>query len=598
MNQRIRKKEKVKHRIAYMGSKGWGFITLEDIPVGGLVGEYIGEVLNDEEKKRRLKEDYIRNQNFYLLELGGNLCLDATRKGAVTRFINHSCNPNARTEKWRVDGNLRIAIIAIKKIPAGTEVSFDYQYERAGSKKQQCYCGEPNCRGSLGAKVPKRGSVEFVDLGRDESLVDQSFIDAAPAPIEEVDDFYDPMKEFVAQTRCIFDGPDGCSGSESAVRREDSDEMKQRSNDSTRSGGGMGDSGGVQSSPPRKRHRHPGRRHKPPGSRILRSDSRKTNSDKTGSLEENNDAGSNDPGSSLNDGGGGVNKSESEQFSDSDKRADGQEQDTYSEGDEKQEDHTYRKNSEELPLFLNRNLEFVRKHLAMELHFELDLKYGDKSVERFTCLNDQVLFNLPLSEVFQAENHVSEDSFTDLQDAAGETPGNDPYDDKSEQRCEPSVEDDTNAVDDDNNDSNSNDLSLESDETIKHSVRVLRVLVLRDLLKIMKNLGKVKKHGSKDIMPWSDLEKGKIPLKGWPLKGRPSYRQFQRLTREEMVSVYRSLPRMFAWNKPSSAVKQESAVRGNERVEEHAVPKKPCVQPTLKLRLELPAKKGVSKSSS
>merc|ERR1712032_1340452 len=36
----------------------------------------------------------------------------------------------------------------------GEEVTFDYQFERIGSAKQKCYCGQPTCRGFLGARKP------------------------------------------------------------------------------------------------------------------------------------------------------------------------------------------------------------------------------------------------------------------------------------------------------------------------------------------------------------------------------------------------------------------------------------------------------------
>lgn len=36
----------------------------------------------------------------------------------------------------------------------GTELTFDYQFERVGGDKQKCYCGAATCRGYLGAKKP------------------------------------------------------------------------------------------------------------------------------------------------------------------------------------------------------------------------------------------------------------------------------------------------------------------------------------------------------------------------------------------------------------------------------------------------------------
>lgn len=43
----------------------------------------------------------IENDNkFYFLTLDSSECIDARRKGNLARFINHSCNPNCKTEKW------------------------------------------------------------------------------------------------------------------------------------------------------------------------------------------------------------------------------------------------------------------------------------------------------------------------------------------------------------------------------------------------------------------------------------------------------------------------------------------------------------------
>ena len=56
--------------------------------------------------------------------------IDATRKGNISRFINHSCEPNARTARWIVARRTCVGFFAIKAIAAGEEVTFDYKYER------------------------------------------------------------------------------------------------------------------------------------------------------------------------------------------------------------------------------------------------------------------------------------------------------------------------------------------------------------------------------------------------------------------------------------------------------------------------------------
>ncbi|KII70159.1 Histone-lysine N-methyltransferase SETD2 [Thelohanellus kitauei] len=82
------------------------------------------------------------------------LYIDATEVGGVSRFINHSCAPNLSCHKWSVDGFTRVGLFALIDIPAGTELTFDYKFERFG-EPIKCLCNAPNCVGFLG-KVSNR----------------------------------------------------------------------------------------------------------------------------------------------------------------------------------------------------------------------------------------------------------------------------------------------------------------------------------------------------------------------------------------------------------------------------------------------------------
>jgi len=57
------------------------------------------------------------------------------------RFVNHSCNPNARGSD-RQD-------IAIRIIEAGEEVTVDYAAEHVPGLSLECNCQAPNCRGLI-----------------------------------------------------------------------------------------------------------------------------------------------------------------------------------------------------------------------------------------------------------------------------------------------------------------------------------------------------------------------------------------------------------------------------------------------------------------
>jgi hypothetical protein len=82
--------------------------------------------------------------------------IDALNKGNKARFINHSCDPNCESQKWNVSGITRIALVAKRDLPKGTEFTYDYNfdYNWVGSGNDQpCYCGASNCSGIFGKKA-------------------------------------------------------------------------------------------------------------------------------------------------------------------------------------------------------------------------------------------------------------------------------------------------------------------------------------------------------------------------------------------------------------------------------------------------------------
>lgn len=132
--------------------KGWGLRVNEPVKAGRLVIEYVGEVINEEEKERRL-QDHAKNtpedKNMYIMELEKGVYIDARFKGSVSRYINHSCDPNCHLLKWRVKGVNRIAITALKDIQAGEELSYDYQFHTKQAMEWKCHCKSKNCRGTM-----------------------------------------------------------------------------------------------------------------------------------------------------------------------------------------------------------------------------------------------------------------------------------------------------------------------------------------------------------------------------------------------------------------------------------------------------------------
>jgi len=86
-----------------------------------------------------------------MMAVGANF-LDAGQRGGLARFINHSCEPNAEAQIWDVAGERRVGIFALKDVGAGTELCFDYKWERKGFDPIICRCGTPSCRGFLGGR--------------------------------------------------------------------------------------------------------------------------------------------------------------------------------------------------------------------------------------------------------------------------------------------------------------------------------------------------------------------------------------------------------------------------------------------------------------
>ncbi|KAJ8762876.1 hypothetical protein K2173_023005 [Erythroxylum novogranatense] len=122
-------------------------------------------VLDIHTYEARLKEyAYENHRHFYFMTLDGSEVIDACGKGNLGRFINHSCDPNSRTEKWVVNGEICIGLFALKDMKKGEEVTFDYNYVRVfGAAAKRCYCGSPQCRGYIGGDPTNTEAVEQVD---------------------------------------------------------------------------------------------------------------------------------------------------------------------------------------------------------------------------------------------------------------------------------------------------------------------------------------------------------------------------------------------------------------------------------------------------
>ncbi|KAG6005469.1 histone methyltransferase set2 [Claviceps maximensis] len=153
-NQRFQRKEWANVAVIKTEKKGYGLRADSDLQPNDFIYEYIGEVINEPTFRRRmLQYDHEGIKHFYFMSLSKSEFVDATRKGNLGRFCNHSCNPNCYVDKWVVGDKLRMGIFALRKIRIGEELVFNYNVDRYGAEPQPCYCGESNCVGFIGGKT-------------------------------------------------------------------------------------------------------------------------------------------------------------------------------------------------------------------------------------------------------------------------------------------------------------------------------------------------------------------------------------------------------------------------------------------------------------
>lgn len=153
-NQRFQRRRYADVSVIRTEKKGYGLRANTDLNVNDFVFEYIGEVINEPAfRKRTYEYDKEGIKHFYFMSLTKNEFVDATKKGNLGRFCNHSCNPNCYVDKWVVGNKLRMGIFAERNIKKGEELVFNYNVDRYGADPQPCYCEEPNCTGFIGGKT-------------------------------------------------------------------------------------------------------------------------------------------------------------------------------------------------------------------------------------------------------------------------------------------------------------------------------------------------------------------------------------------------------------------------------------------------------------
>lgn len=121
-----------------------------DIPEGTRIIEYAGRRLTKAQSARRadvLLQRAARNGAgaVYIFELNQRYDIDGSVWWNPAKFINHSCDPNCEAQIIRGV----IWFVALRDIPSGEEITFNYGYDVEHWREHPCRCGAPNCVGHI-----------------------------------------------------------------------------------------------------------------------------------------------------------------------------------------------------------------------------------------------------------------------------------------------------------------------------------------------------------------------------------------------------------------------------------------------------------------
>ena len=108
-----------------------------------MIGEYAGELISIDEWNKRDKVMKVAKTTNFFFSTCTSMVIDGYAMGNHTRFINHSCERNCKTEYAMINNCPRNFIVSMKEIKKGEEVFITYgqnYFERFG-----CLCGARTC---------------------------------------------------------------------------------------------------------------------------------------------------------------------------------------------------------------------------------------------------------------------------------------------------------------------------------------------------------------------------------------------------------------------------------------------------------------------
>ncbi|KFB40512.1 AGAP003013-PA-like protein [Anopheles sinensis] len=144
-NRVVQRGLRVPLQLFYSPGKAWGVRTLVPIPKGTFLVEYVGELLTDDVANQRPDDTYF-------FDLNSGFCIDANAYGNVSRFFNHSCDPNVSPVSVFYEHQdkrfPKVAMFACRDIKAQEEICFNYgeRFWAVKNSTMSCLCKSSACR--------------------------------------------------------------------------------------------------------------------------------------------------------------------------------------------------------------------------------------------------------------------------------------------------------------------------------------------------------------------------------------------------------------------------------------------------------------------
>lgn len=166
---------------------GNGVFALRDIPAGTRILQYAGKRLTPEQADALFPVNPDEPFHTFFFALSNGKIVDGGQGGNDSRWINHSCAPNCEGHE-NVDGS-RVFIVAMRDIPAGEELLYDYSLviddEITEELKQnyRCLCGAAQCRGTMIALQSDRSQAVADELREVAAELDAEMEQARKTPV-------------------------------------------------------------------------------------------------------------------------------------------------------------------------------------------------------------------------------------------------------------------------------------------------------------------------------------------------------------------------------------------------------------------------------